>query len=147
MYADNDTYTTYASQLSEDMKADRRMIKRNGKIRVNLQAQVAEADGVFLAYQQCCKVREERRVYYDHYRLKLEKLNEKAAQRANKPVTSSTYTFSNQDKEYQKLMRNQTKFEESELQLSFEKKQVDGLSKELKEKLEELRINLSVKFF
>ena len=44
-------------------------------------------------------------------------------------------------------MRNQTKFEESELQLSFEKKQVDGLSKELKEKLEELRINLSVKFF
>lgn len=44
-------------------------------------------------------------------------------------------------------MRNQTKFEEAELHLNFEKKQVDKTNKDLLEKLEELRINLSVKFF
>ena len=44
-------------------------------------------------------------------------------------------------------MRNQSKFEESELHLNFEKQQVEDTTKKLLEKLENLRINLSVKFF
>ena len=44
-------------------------------------------------------------------------------------------------------MRNQTKFEESEFHFNEAKKEVDSISNDLLEKIENLRINLSVKFF
>ena len=82
------------------MVADKRMIKRNNKIRANLQGLIDDAETQFAVYERQCKVREEKRIYYDHYRTKLDKLNSKAAERANKPVTSTTYAFSSHDKEY-----------------------------------------------
>jgi len=50
MYADNEAYAAYASKLSDGMTADKKLIKRNGKIRANLQAQVDESEIVYTAY-------------------------------------------------------------------------------------------------
>ena len=80
--------------------ANKKIVSRNKKIRANLEQMVADAEQVFSLYQKKCAEREEKRIYFDHYRLKLKKLQEKAAEKSNKPVTSTTYAFSSETKEH-----------------------------------------------
>lgn len=100
IYGENDKYLAYAQKLAEKMAVNRRIVSRNKKIRTNLEQMVADAEQVFSLYQKKCAEREEKRIYFDHYRLKLKKLQEKAAERSNKPVTSTTYAFSSETKEH-----------------------------------------------
>ena len=54
-----------------------------------------ELETTYAGYQQLCKGREEKRVYYDHYRIKVDKLNKKQADIAERGVTSNSTAFKN----------------------------------------------------
>ena len=129
------------------MIANKKLIRQCQKIKDNLQGQVEECEADLEAYQLDCKLREDARIYYDHYRLKMQGLNEKAAKKADKPVTSGTYAFSSQTKEQEKLMRNQMKFEFSENEFKASSVLIDKKCKALLGKLDQVKINLSVRFF
>ena len=100
IYGENEKYQAYAQKLAENFAANKKIVSRNKKIRANLEQMVADAEQVFSLYQKKCAEREEKRIYFDHYRLKLKKLQEKAAEKSNKPVTSTTYAFSSETKEH-----------------------------------------------
>ena len=55
------------------------------------------------------KKREEFRIYYDHYRTKVEGLKKKEMKKQNEPVASGDMNWFKQDKSY--LVKNQGKFE------------------------------------
>ena len=129
------------------MVANKRLIRQCQKIKDNLQGQVEECETDYQAFQLDCKLREDARIYYDHYRLKMQGLNEKAAKKADKPVTSTTYAFSSQTKEQEKLMRNQMKFEFSENEFKASSFMIEKKCKSLLDKLDQVKINLSVRFF
>ena len=57
------------------------------------------------------KKREQDRKKYDHYRTKLAKLREQEAKNANKSVTSGAMIFKSKNKQHERLVRNQGKFE------------------------------------
>ena len=94
MYSDEPAYSEWIDKIAQDMIANKKVIRQYERIHDNLQSQVEECEEDFLGFRQHCRAREDARIYYDHYRLKMETLNEKAAKLADKAVTSTTYTFS-----------------------------------------------------
>ena len=147
LYADHAIYKPLADKIAHDMLASKTVISKNSKILTNLNMQVEEVDQDYYEYQELCRARESSRIYYDHYRLKLKKLNEVAAEKANKPITSTTYAMSSAQKEQATLVRNQGKFEVSEKEFNQAKDFLEQKSSLMLEKLDKLKINLSVRFF
>ena len=94
MYSDQAAYTEWITKMANDMTANKKVLRHYEKIKANLGGQVGECEEDFQTYLATCKIREDARIYYDHYRLKLKSLNDKAAKLADKPVTSTTYAFS-----------------------------------------------------
>lgn len=74
-------------------------------------------------------------------------MQDKAAKKADKPVTSTTYVLSSQTKEQDKIMRNQLKFEFADNEFKAANLLVDKKSKALLNKLDQVKINLSVRFY
>ena len=60
------------------------------------------------------KKREQDRKKFDHYRVKLGKLRDAAAKNESKNVTSGAMMFKSKNKQHEKLVRNQGKFEQAE---------------------------------
>ena len=65
-------------------------------------------------YKLHCKGHEKKRLAYDHYRVKMNNLNEALAKKIDKPVTSFATTAAGNDKDDKKRQRNQGKFETAE---------------------------------
>ena len=71
MYSDQPAYSTWIGNMAEDMVANKRVIRQYQKIKNNLHLQVEECEIDYETYQTDCKLREDARIYYDHYRLKM----------------------------------------------------------------------------
>ena len=72
MYGDLELYGPFVAQMAAKMKANAGLVERNRKIRSNLASKVETVEEIFTLYLAQCKEREESRIYYDHYRAKLE---------------------------------------------------------------------------
>ena len=57
--------------MAKNMSANRQITERHEKIHVNLTSQIDEVETEFKHYLIHCKTRENSRIYFDHYRLKL----------------------------------------------------------------------------
>ena len=78
LYSDEEPYRDYIGQMARNMAANRQITDRHEKIHVNLTSQIDQVETEFKHYLVHCKTRENARIYFDHYRLKLQDLNSKA---------------------------------------------------------------------
>ena len=99
LYSDEELYKEYIGQMAKNMAANRQVTERHEKIHVNLTSQIDEVEIEFKEYLIHCKTRENARIYFDHYRLKLQALNTQAQKRAERTVTSNTMAMGNVKKE------------------------------------------------
>ena len=94
--------------------------------------------------QDYAKKREDFRIYYDHYRTKVEGLKKNEMKKQQEPVNSGDMNWFKQDKS--KMVRNQGKFENAQHNFVTANKTLDNLCNDLFDKADQIQVNLNIKF-
>ena len=129
------------------MQADKKLISKRDKQLAQLQSNVDLVEDDYAQYLQHCKQREDARLVYDHYRVKVEGLLQKAAKSAEAMAVCGGDKLKAQQKEQTKLNRNQQKFEVSQNDFKAAQKLIAIKSSELLNKISKIQKNLSIDFF
>jgi len=90
------------------------------------------------------KKREDYRIYYDHYRGKVEDLRRTEMKKQNEPVTSGSMAWNAKDNST--LVRNQGKFENAMHNYETAQKTLDTLCSDILDKADQIQVNLNIKF-
>ena len=109
IYSDEEEFKALFSKLSAKMVKNEKLAEKNRKILTAIRDQVGDLKQCQKQMIDYAKKREEYRIYYDHYRTKVEGLKKKEMKKQNEPVASGDMNWFKQDKSY--LVKNQGKFE------------------------------------
>ena len=90
------------------------------------------------------KKREDFRIYYDHYRGKIEDLKKTEMKKQQEPVACGGMAWSGKDNS--KLVRNQGKFENAMHNYETAQKTLDTLCSDILDKADQIQVNLNIKF-
>ena len=99
-YEEGSAYSELMNNMAQTLQANQTIINKYRKTRQILGDQVNQVEGEYAMYTESCKERENNRVFYDHYRIKLQNLRDKEAERASKEyASSSAYMFTSKTKQ------------------------------------------------
>lgn len=114
------------------MTKNEKLSEKNKKILEAIRAQVNDIETCHKQMLDYAKKREDFRIYFDHYRGKVETLKKTEMKKQAEPVNSGDMNWFKQDKS--KLVRNQGKFENAQHNFTTANKTLDTLCNDLLDK-------------
>ena len=118
------------------MAKNDKLAEKNKKILDAIRAQVEDIVTCQKQMIDYAKKREDFRIYFDHYRGKVEGLKKSEMKKQNEPVNSGDMNWFKQDKS--KLVRNQGKFENAQHNFTTANKTLDSLCTDLLDKADQI---------
>lgn len=126
-------------KVRENLKTNQDLAQRNIAIGANLQRVVNVIVDTHKQLKAFAAQREECRIFYDHYRLKLQDLEANARSQPDQGRDASNPLNA-------KLYRNQAKFTTAKQNFEGANRRADEMIQQIMEKSDQVLVNLSVKF-
>ena len=139
---DEKEFNELFTEIKEKMSKNEKLSEKNKKILEAIRAQVEDITLCHKQMMDYAKKREDFRIYYDHYRGKVEDLKKAEMKKQNEPVTSGSFVA----KDNSKLVRNQGKFENAMHNYETAQKTLDTLCSDILDKADQIQVNLNIKF-